>query len=126
VPAPDATPGSAINLARAMSLADNNPGLLAMLAGAFLAQSESVLTAIRLSIKARDSAALREHAHKLKGSVSIFAADGVQGAAYALEKHASPPDWPAIDQLGVQLDAEMARLVPEIAELELAPADSPA
>jgi len=120
--APDAAPGSAMNLARAMLLADNNPGLLAMLAGAFLAQSESVLAAIHHAIKARDSSALRDHAHKLKGSVAIFAAEGVQAAALALEKHPAPPDWPALELLGARLETEMARLQPEIAELQLAPA----
>ena len=122
VTAPSVTTGAAMDHAQALLLADNNPGLLGMLAGAFLAQHETVLLAIRTAITQRDSPALRDQAHKLKGSVAIFAADGVRAAALALEKHATPADWPALELLVGQLEAEMNRLVPEISALELAPA----
>jgi PAS domain S-box-containing protein len=124
--APGAAPGTAMDHARALMLADNNPGLLGMLAGAFLAQYKSVLGEIHQAIKERDSAGLREHAHKLKGSVAMFAPREVHASALALEKHATPADWPALERLGQQLDDELNRLLPEISALELEPADVPA
>jgi CheY-like chemotaxis protein len=138
LPAPDLVPGStaetapavlsgsAMDPAQALQLADNNPGLLRMLARAFLSQQESVLLEIRRAIARRDSPALRDQAHKLKGSVALFAAEGVWAAALALENHVAPPDWPALEHMGGRLEAEMKRLLPEISALELVPADESA
>ena len=121
-PAPAAAPDTAMDHGRALQMADDNPELLAILAQSFLPQSETLLSAIRGAVTARDAGVLRERAHALKGSVSVFAAARVSALALALEKHPSPPDWAKLADLAERLDLEMARLRPELTALEPAPA----
>ena len=110
---------TAMDRARALQLADGNPELLAVLARSFLPQSETLMSAIREAVAARNVVALREHAHALKGSVSVFAAAHVSAAALALEKPATPLDWSELARACDRLDTELERLRPEIAAVEL-------
>jgi len=111
-----ATP-PAMNRERALQLTDNNPVLLAMLAQAFLAQSDGLMESIRQALKSRDESALKSHAHKLKGSISVFAADAAHTIVLALNVFPSPPDWDKLDRLGQELEAEFIRLKPELTAL---------
>jgi len=117
-PATAASPDTAMDPGRALRMADDNPELLAILAQSFLPQSDTLLSAIRDAVAARDAGVLRERAHALKGSVSVFAAAQVSALTLALEKHPSPPDWAELSRLAERLDVEMDRLRPELAALE--------
>ena len=102
---------------RALSLTDQNPMLLGMLAQAFLGQCDGILASIKEAFHARDAKTLKSHAHKLKGSISVFAADRASSVVLALNKFPEPADWNHLDQLHQELIREMARLKPEIAAL---------
>jgi PAS domain S-box-containing protein len=117
-PAPATSgPTTAMNRDRALQLTDHNPVLLGMLANAFLAQCDGLMASIRQAFKSRDEAALKAHAHKLKGSISIFAAESAHTVVLALNIFPSPADWTKLDELGRQLEIEIARLRPELAAL---------
>jgi PAS domain S-box-containing protein len=108
---------AAMDRAQALLLTDNNPELLGMLAQAFLTQSVGLMASINEALQARDARALKQHAHKLKGSVSVFAASDVQASVLALNKFPEPPDWAMLDRQGRELEREIARLRPELAAL---------
>lgn len=123
--APDiAKPSTAMDRTRALQLADDNPELLALLAKSFVPQSEVLFHSIQAAIARRDSRELQNQAHSLKGSVAIFAADAVFALTVALERHPQPPDWPELARLAERLEAELALLRPEIADLERLPAEA--
>jgi len=103
--------------ARALQLTDNNPELLGLLANAFLEQCDGLLTGIRQALAKRDAQALQEFAHKLKGSISVFAATSVQVPVLALNKFPVPPDWTQLNRHGRDLEREIGRLRPELEEL---------
>ncbi len=108
---------AAMNRERALQLTDNNPMLLGILAQTFLAQCDGLMTSIHQALQAHDEAALRAHAHKLKGSLSVFAADQAFAPVLALNKFPGPPDWAELDRLGQVLEKELTRLRPELAAL---------
>ena len=108
---------TAMDRQRSLQLTDNNPALLGMLAQAFLLQCDGMMENIRQALQSRDETALKSHAHKLKGSISVFAADSAQAVVLALNKFPSPPDWAELDQIGRKLETEIARLRPELVAL---------
>jgi len=106
---------------RALTLTDHNPELLAMLAQAFLSQCDGLLAGIDRAVQARDAAALKQHAHKFKGSISVFATTSAHLSALALDQFSEPPDWAELERHWRDLAAEMTRLRPELAALAPAP-----
>jgi PAS domain S-box-containing protein len=110
-------PKAIMDVARAMELAAQDRALLSLLGEAFAAQSDELMGGIREAITAHDVPALRERAHKLKGSVGSFAAEVVWAATKELEGISSSPDWLLLDQIGVQLETDVHRLLAELAAL---------
>jgi len=116
---------AAMDRERALQLTDNNPALLGMLAQAFLAQCDGLMASIQQALQARNASALKAHAHKLKGSISVFAAAQAFAPVLALNKFPETPDWPQLDLQGQQLALEIARLKPELLALNSAPSPPP-
>ena len=111
------SPNRLMDHSRALDRVDQNPTLLALLGKAFAAQSEELITGLTQAIAAHDGPALKQQAHKLKGSVGNFAADSVWAAAKALEDAASAPEWTWIEPAGARLVADIRQLRTELAEL---------
>ncbi len=89
---------------------DGDENLLAKLIDRFLSQSSTLLSDVRQSIAAKDSAALERHAHKLKGSASNFGARFAVEAAGKLEQMGRTGDLTGVTEVESVLLNEISRL----------------
>jgi len=108
---------SAFNLDEALARVDGDWQLLGELATLFLEECPHMLAEIREALAAQDPKALQHSAHTLKGSVGNFGAVTVFHAALTLEKMGRQQDLSTASDALVQLEAELARLQPELATL---------
>jgi PAS domain S-box-containing protein len=99
-----------INRTELMQRMGGDETLLRRLVSVFLSTYPSQLTALREAVDARDVELLRRRAHTLRGTMSLFAAQGAAEAARELER--------AVEQGGPAIDAAFRALQSELKELE--------
>ncbi len=90
--------------------------ILASLIDLFEDELPGMMEAIRGAMKSGDAEALNRAAHRLKGSVSVFGAEAMAEAAFALEQAGRSGDVAATGQRFCELEQEIARLHPALAE----------
>ncbi len=91
--------------------------LLREIAALFLAQSTSLVSAVRQSIDAADAEGLRRAAHSLKGAASNFLAHEVMEAALKMEHLGAHKDFNAAESLYHTLEETVARLTKALTDL---------
>ncbi|HTK74171.1 MAG TPA: response regulator [Gemmataceae bacterium] len=115
--APGPAPDSVFDRDEALAYVGGDADLLCELAATFLDQAPRWMSAIKEALKRHDSAGLNAAAHPLKGSLGTFAAKTAASAAQRLESLAREGNlaqgWEALDEL----EKEMARLAPALADL---------
>jgi two-component system, sensor histidine kinase and response regulator len=91
----------------------------------FLEDCPRLLSAVRQGLADGDGAAVHRTAHTLKGSAGNFGAQAVIALARRLEAHAREGNIPASDRVFSMLEAEIGRLMEELAAAqEIAPCAS--
>ena len=108
---------SAINMEEALAHAAGDPEMLASLARLFLEEGPKQLQDVANQLEQRDLPGVREAAHKLKGSLVIFAAEKAESAAKNLEALAEQGDDHGISDAWAELKREMMRLTKELEAL---------
>ena len=111
----------ALDLEAALARLDGDRGLLAEMASLFVEDCPRMLAAIREAITCQDAQALARAAHRLKGSVSNFAAQAALDAALKVEMAAGRADfagaqvaYAALEQTLEHVAGALARLGEEI------------
>lgn len=94
----------------ALDLLDLDLELLTEVASVFLGAYPEVLASLRQALQDRDPAALQQAAHKLKGSVAVFADRRCGDAALALEKIGRAGDLRRGEEAFAVLAAEVDRV----------------
>ena len=92
--------------------------LLCEVIGLFLDDYPHSLEKIREAVNAGDSSGVEQHAHSLKGSVSIFGAKDALDAAFTLEKQGRSGDLTAAADGLERLEQALASLKPELEEIQ--------
>jgi PAS domain S-box-containing protein len=92
--------------------------LLSEVIGLFLDDYPQSLEKIREAVTAGDPSGVEQHAHSLKGSVSIFGAKEALEAAFALEKQGRSGDLTAALDSLKRLENALASLKPELEEIQ--------
>jgi two-component system, sensor histidine kinase and response regulator len=127
---PEAPPGShqesekaddsdsrAIDRETILRRVDGDKALLAEIADLFLDDCPKLLAQIDDAIKLKNCKLLERCAHKLRGSLDLFASAAASRAALELERSGRYNDLRNIDQAGSILRKEIDRLLPELAAL---------
>jgi two-component system, sensor histidine kinase and response regulator len=96
---------------------DGDEELLAEIINLFLDDCPKVMAQIDNAIKLRNSELLERCAHRLRGSLDLFASVIGSRAAFELEKSARKNDLSHIDQAASILRNEIDRLLPALAAL---------
>jgi PAS domain S-box-containing protein len=107
------------NLATALARVEGDRELLQRVAQMFCDQSGALLAQIRAALTRGEGAALERAAHKLKGSVSYFGAQGAVAAAQRLEAMGHGGEITAATAAYTELERELARLRRALTELSL-------
>ncbi|HEY2930392.1 MAG TPA: response regulator [Acidobacteriota bacterium] len=105
---------AAFNPTAALDRFEGDMALMKEVVGLFFEDCPRLLSDIREAISRRDVQSLERAAHKLKGSVGNFSADAAFNAALVLEKMAFGQDLARIHEACQGLEAEIARLKPEL------------
>jgi PAS domain S-box-containing protein len=92
--------------------------LLCEVIGLFLDDYPHSLEKIREAVAAGDPSGVEQHAHSLKGSVSIFGAKETFEAAFSLEKQGRSGDLTAAADGLNRLEQALATLKPELQEIQ--------
>ena len=92
--------------------------LLCEVIGLFLDDYPHSIEKIREAVNAGDPSGVEQHAHSLKGSVSIFGAKDALDAAFALEKQGRSGDLTAAAAGLKRLEQALASLKPELEEIQ--------
>lgn len=108
---------SILNLALALDRVGGDRELLQEVAQVFLEASPELLQRVQKAVADRDSKALEQAAHALKGSVGNFAAEDVYQAAMRLEKMGRSGNLDGVEKALADLEAEMVRLSPALVDL---------
>ncbi len=95
----------------------NDPELRKELAAMFLEDGPQQLAAVRAAMTNHDAPALKETAHKLKGSVGVFRDQAAFEAALRMEHIGRDAEWPAAEAAWQVLNQEVARLTTIVAEI---------
>jgi CheY-like chemotaxis protein len=114
LPAPDAP---AIDVAQLRSNMDDDEDMLLDIVGAFLRDHLTQLRDLRAGLASGDDKRALRAAHTLKGLLLTLAADAAAEVALEIEQRVRAKDLAAARGLSPQLDAELARLVPELEAL---------
>ena len=104
--------------ALALSRVGGDSDLLREIVELFLADYPISLEKIRSAVEARDAAALEQHAHSLKGSVSTFGAQSAFNAALALERQGRTGDLGDVEAGLNQLEQALGALRPELESIQ--------
>jgi HPt (histidine-containing phosphotransfer) domain-containing protein len=105
------TQNPAIHVDRILEQLEGDRELMVELAKAFLDDYPTLLAAVRDAIGTGDSPALERSAHKLKGSVAIFAAHTAAQAALRLEKLGADGEMMLAGETLSALEQELERVV---------------
>ena len=100
--------------AAALERVEGDMMLLKEVVSLFFEDCPKLLSDIREAINRSDARSLERAAHKLKGSVGNFSASAAFDAAFALEKMASEKDLTHVHEACRGLEAEIARLEPDL------------
>jgi len=92
--------------------------LLCEVIGLFLDDYPHSIEKIREAVSAGDPSGVEQHAHSLKGSVSIFGAKDALDAAFTLEKQGRSGDLTAAADGLERLEQALASLKPELEEIQ--------
>ena len=92
--------------------------LLCEVIGLFLDDYPHSLEKIREAVHAGDSSGVEQHAHSLKGSVSIFGAQEAVEAAFSLEKQGRSGDLTTAADSLKRLEHALANLKPELEQIQ--------
>ena len=112
----ESTSGTLTRYAELLALMDGDEALLHELIDVFLEDAPQRVAAVRAALDGRDASAVYKAAHALKGSAGNFGAPEVVGHALQVEALAREKDIDrAVVAFGL-LEAEMDRLVTELAE----------
>jgi CheY-like chemotaxis protein/HPt (histidine-containing phosphotransfer) domain-containing protein len=114
LPAPDAP---AIDVEQLRSNMDEDEDMLLDIVGAFLRDHLTQLRDLRAGLASGDDKRALRAAHTLKGLLLTLAADAAAEVALEIEQRVRAKDLAAARGLSPQLDAELARLVPELEAL---------
>jgi two-component system sensor histidine kinase/response regulator len=93
------------------------------LAEVFLGECDDLMTALRRDIPGGEPATVRRSAHTLKGSASLFAAQGVQQTAARIEVKASENALEATPVLLVELEQEVEKMLTALRRFLDSPSD---
>jgi CheY-like chemotaxis protein/HPt (histidine-containing phosphotransfer) domain-containing protein len=110
-------PAPICNEEEALGFVDGDRELLGQLAVSFCETTPALMENLKNGIARRDSPAVIMAAHTLKGSARMFAASDTVTAASVAEEAGKTNDWPTIETAYHELEAELARLVPELIKL---------
>jgi HPt (histidine-containing phosphotransfer) domain-containing protein len=92
--------------------------LLCEVIGLFLDDYPQSLEKIREALNTGDPSGVEQHAHSLKGSVSIFGAQEAIDAAFSLEKQGRSGDLTAAPTGLERLEHALASLKPELEAIQ--------
>ena len=92
--------------------------LLCEVIGLFLDDYPHSLQKLHEAVNAGDSSGVEQHAHSLKGSVSIFGAKEALDAAFSMEKQGRSGDLTAAADGLERLEQALASLKPELEEIQ--------
>ncbi len=91
--------------------------ILQEVVGVFLEACPEQLAAVERSVATHDAPGLAANAHRLKGAVSIFGADGATQAALSLEMAGASGNLGGIDETYQRLEGEISRLEGDLRRL---------
>jgi HPt (histidine-containing phosphotransfer) domain-containing protein len=100
----------AFDSAAALRQVGGDRALLAELAAAFNAESQSLLTQLREAIATRDPAKLRRAAHTLKGAAGVFGAQSAYDTARQLEDLGRSADFSQANEIFTSLESAVGQL----------------
>ncbi len=100
----------AFDSAAALKQVGGDRALLAELAAAFHAESQSLLTQLREAIATRDPAKLRRAAHTLKGAAGVFGAQSAYDSARQLEDLGRSADFSGANEIFASLETAVGQL----------------
>jgi two-component system, sensor histidine kinase and response regulator len=98
----------------ALSRVGGDADLLCEVIDLFLDDYPHSLEKIREAVHTGDQSGVEQHAHSLKGSVSIFGAQAAVDAAFSLEKQGRSGDLNAAPDGLQRLEQALAHLKPEL------------
>jgi two-component system, sensor histidine kinase and response regulator len=104
------TNGEGLSRAEIIARFGGREDLARIVARTFIEDSPVMVAAVREAIDRRDSTALQDTAHKLKGSVAYFVSDSAFQAALALEEMGKRGTWDGAEETFDVLDRETERL----------------
>jgi two-component system, sensor histidine kinase and response regulator len=108
---------AALDRARALERIGGDVVLLGEIARLFMVEYPALLVQIRNACAAGDARELERAAHSLKGAAANFSAAAAVHAALVLERLARAGDLSEAPLAIQRLEAELARLEPELIEL---------
>jgi two-component system, sensor histidine kinase and response regulator len=106
-----------LNREVALARLDGDLDMLASLADIMVSELPEMMRAVQEALDAGDGPKLEHAAHRLKGSVDIFGAQGAAAAALQLEKIGRSRDLSAAGGVRKVLEEEVRRLEPALLEL---------
>jgi len=115
-------PESEINLldrSEALSRVDGDGELLCSLVDIFFKEAGPMMVTIREAVTSHDPHKLEKSAHRLKGSVSVFAAHSVSQTAFDLEKMGRASDLSQVANTLARLEQQMTALQLELKQFHL-------
>jgi PAS domain S-box-containing protein len=104
----------AVDRAKLLHEVEGNTALIRRMAALYFEHGPELQNQIRTGVDAHDWAAVERPAHKLKGSLSQFAAASVVACAQRLEEAARRRDPARAARLSVELEHELARFDSEL------------
>jgi signal transduction histidine kinase/CheY-like chemotaxis protein/HPt (histidine-containing phosphotransfer) domain-containing protein len=114
LPAADAP---AVDVAQLRSNMDDDEDMLLDIVGAFLRDHLTQLRDLRAGLASGDDKRALRAAHTLKGLLLTLAADAAAEVALEIEQRVRAKDLAAARELSPRLDAELARVIPELEAL---------
>ena len=103
-----------MKLDQALARLGDDRDLFVVLAGSFIARQSDLMGRLLQAIQAGDSDGARINAHSIKGCAGMLDAIAFTAAAAKIEKSAAAGDTKALPGLYKELEAELARLLPEV------------
>ncbi len=101
---------------RALEGVEGDLELMGEIAQIFIEDCPNLVGSVRDALEADDAAALSDAAHALKGSVAVFAADAALDLAAKLERQGRTGALGDARAMVEELEVEVARLLPELAD----------
>lgn len=113
----DRVGGKSYDFAEALRFVGGSDAALGRVVAVFLEDVPNVLAEIRNAVVGREGKDLRRAAHRLKGSLGLFAADCARDLAIGLEEIGRNEDWEDAESTLHRLEAEMSVLQKDLRQL---------